>query len=174
MITMYCPYSSCAAILQPEVELHSNKHVAYACTRSGSPHNVIHSASYMRAWAGSCRLLGCGRVRLRSIKSFLPPFYPQRHAREETYQALRVLSCNRNGARAWERGYLVPVQSNRNRQNFTRFICSGSGRGDDNGSLWEEHVHGLERWSSIAQHDCAGDPLSCHPASYSDTDDDRG
>ena len=32
--------------LQPEVELATfEMNVAYACTRSGSPHNVIHSAS---------------------------------------------------------------------------------------------------------------------------------
>ena len=46
MIIMYCPYSSCAAILQPEVELATfEMNTAYACTHSGSPHNVIHSAS---------------------------------------------------------------------------------------------------------------------------------
>ena len=38
-------FSSCAGILQPAVELHSNDsnvHAAY-CTRSCSPHNVVHS-----------------------------------------------------------------------------------------------------------------------------------
>ena len=34
---------------------------------------------------------------VRIMKSFLPPFYPWRHACEETYQALRILCATKRG-----------------------------------------------------------------------------
>lgn len=55
---MYSPYSFVPGIVQPDVELHSNgsdMHASYAYTRSGSPHNVIHSASFTVLWF--CRVI---------------------------------------------------------------------------------------------------------------------
>ena len=42
-------------------------------------------------------------------------------------------------------------QSNRNRQNFTTFICSGSGRDGHNGGVWKECECSQER-CSLGQH----------------------
>ena len=46
---------------------------------------------------------------------------------------------------------LLLDQSNRNRQNFTTFICSGSGRDGHNGGVWKECECSQER-CSLGQH----------------------
>ena len=44
------------------------------------------------------------------------------------------------------------TQSDRNRQNFTKFICSGSGRDDWNGGVCSECEYGRER-CPLEQHE---------------------
>ena len=75
---------------------------AYCSTTIYTFKTVAPLDSYRYVWQ-AIDLVLLASVRLRPTMSFLPPFYPWHHARDESYRALRINSSCNEKVWAWER-----------------------------------------------------------------------